>query len=144
MCVIHPAVSDSARLWTVARQAPLSTEFPRQEYWSGLPCPPPGNLPNPGIKPISPTLQVDSLPAELQFSPNLKSGKADVPAQKQADRESMNSPLLTIFYFIQASRREDEVHLQRRGQSGLVILPIPILISFRNTLTQISSSVQFS
>ena len=36
--------------WTVARQAPLSTGFSRQEYWSGLPCPPPGDLPNPGIK----------------------------------------------------------------------------------------------
>ena len=40
-------------LWTVARQAPLSMGFSRQEYWSGLPCPTPGNLPNPGIKPTS-------------------------------------------------------------------------------------------
>ena len=40
--------------WTVARQAPLSTGFSRQEYWSGLPFPPPGDLPNPGIKPESP------------------------------------------------------------------------------------------
>ena len=39
--------------WAAARQAPLSMEFPRQEYWSGLPFPPPGDLPNPGIKPIS-------------------------------------------------------------------------------------------
>jgi len=39
--------------WTVARQAPLSMEFSRQEYWSGLPCPPPEDLPNPGIKPVS-------------------------------------------------------------------------------------------
>ena len=39
--------------WTVARQAPLSMEFSRQEYWSGLPCPPPGDLPNPGIEPSS-------------------------------------------------------------------------------------------
>ena len=38
--------------------------FSRQEYWGGLPCPPPGDLPNPGIKPRSPTLQVDSLPSE--------------------------------------------------------------------------------
>ena len=37
-------------LWTVARQAPLSMGFPRQEYWSGLPCPPPGDLPYPGMK----------------------------------------------------------------------------------------------
>ena len=39
--------------WTVAQQAPLSMEFPRQEYWSGLPFPPPGDLPDPGIKPAS-------------------------------------------------------------------------------------------
>ena len=41
-------------LWTVAPQAPLSMEFSRQEYWSGLPCPnPPGDFPNPGIQPTS-------------------------------------------------------------------------------------------
>ena len=39
--------------WTIAHQAPLSMRFPRQEYWSGLPCPPPGDLPDPGIKPTS-------------------------------------------------------------------------------------------
>ena len=39
--------------------------FPRQEYWSGLPFPPPGALPNPGIEPGSPALQADSLPSEL-------------------------------------------------------------------------------
>ena len=51
-------------LWTIAHQAPLSMGFPRQEYWSGLPCPPPGDLPNPGIKPgssESPALLADSL-----------------------------------------------------------------------------------
>ena len=42
--------------WTAALQGPLSMEFFRQEYWSGLPFPPPGNLPNPGIEPVSPTL----------------------------------------------------------------------------------------
>ena len=40
-------------VWTVARQAPLSMGFSRQEYWSGLPCPPPGDLPDPGIEPTS-------------------------------------------------------------------------------------------
>ena len=40
-------------LWTVPSQAPLSMGFSRQEYWSGLPCPPPGDRPNPGIKPTS-------------------------------------------------------------------------------------------
>ena len=47
--------------WTVAYQAPLSMGFSSQEYWSGLPCPPPGDLPSPGIEPRSPALQVDSL-----------------------------------------------------------------------------------
>ena len=42
--------------WTVAYQAPQSMRFSRQEYWSGLPFPSPGDLPDPGIKPVSPTL----------------------------------------------------------------------------------------
>ena len=57
---------------TVAHQAPLSMGFSRQEYWSGLPHPPPGDLPNPGIKPLSPTtpaLQADSSPLRQQGSP---------------------------------------------------------------------------
>ena len=54
-----------ATAWTGARQAPLSMKFSRQEYWSGLPCPSPGDLPNSGIKPRSPTLQADSLSFEL-------------------------------------------------------------------------------
>ena len=48
--------------WTVARQAPLSMGFSRQEHWSGLPFPSPGDLPDSGIQPASPILQVDSLP----------------------------------------------------------------------------------
>ena len=49
---------------TVAHQAPPSMGFSRQEYWSGLPFPFPGNLPDPGIEPRSPTLQADALPSE--------------------------------------------------------------------------------
>ena len=48
-------------LWTVVQQAPLSMDFSRQEYWDGVPCPPPGDLPSPGTKPRSPALQEDSL-----------------------------------------------------------------------------------
>ena len=56
-CVHHSVVSDPLQTpWTVAKQAPLSMRFLRQEYWSGLPFPFPGNLPNPGIKPGSPAL----------------------------------------------------------------------------------------
>ena len=58
----------SVTLWTVALQAPLSMEFSKQEYWNGLLCPPPGDLPNPGIKPGSPALQADSLLIELVIS----------------------------------------------------------------------------
>ena len=50
--------------WTVARQAPLSMGFSRQESWSGLPFPSPGDLPDPGIEPRSPALQADSSPTE--------------------------------------------------------------------------------
>ena len=65
MCVLHCAqlfVTPS----TAARQAPLSIEFSRQEYWSGLPFPSPGGLPSPGIEPGSPVLQVDSSLSEPQ------------------------------------------------------------------------------
>ena len=47
---------DSETPWIVARQAPLSMEFSRQEYWSGMPFPSPGNLPDPGIELVSPAL----------------------------------------------------------------------------------------
>ena len=55
--------------WTVARQAPLSMEFARPEYWSGLLFPSPGNLPDSGIELVSPAWQVDSLPLSHQGSP---------------------------------------------------------------------------
>ena len=55
---------------TAAHQAPLSTEFSRQEYWSALPFPSPGDLPDPGIEARSPTLQVDSWPSEPLESPS--------------------------------------------------------------------------
>ena len=51
--------------WNAACQAPLSMGFSRQEYWSGLPFPSPGDLPDQGIKPRSPAFQADSLPTEL-------------------------------------------------------------------------------
>ena len=57
--------------WIVACQALLSMRFLSQEHWSGLPFPAPGDLPNPGIKPESPALQVDSLPSELPGKPQV-------------------------------------------------------------------------
>ena len=55
--------------WTAACQAPLSMSFPRQEYWTGLPFPSPGDLPDPGIKPTSPALAGGFLPLSHQRSP---------------------------------------------------------------------------
>ena len=55
--------------WTAAHQAPLSLGFSRQESWSGLPFPSLGDLPNPGIEPVSPALQADSLPLKHWGSP---------------------------------------------------------------------------
>ena len=66
ICVLHFATS-----WTVAHQAPLPTEFSRQEYWSGLPFPSLGDLPDPGIEPGFPALQADSLLSEPLGKPSL-------------------------------------------------------------------------
>ena len=59
-----------ATLWTVAHPDPLSMGFFWQEYWSGLPLPPPGRLPDPVIEPVSPTLQVNSLLLSHQGNPS--------------------------------------------------------------------------
>ena len=72
--------------WTVAHQAPLSMGFSRQEYWSALPCLPPGDLPNPGIKPSS--LQVDSLPSEPPGKLYKLRDTAKNRKKKERERES--------------------------------------------------------
>ena len=69
-----------ATLWTVARQAPLSMGFSRQEYWTGLPCSPPGDLPDPGIKPA---LQADSLPAEPQGKTKVGNMEMGTPCMRE-------------------------------------------------------------
>ena len=68
-CLVTKSCPTLVTPWTVARQAPLSMRFPRQEYCSGLPFPSLRDLPNPGIRPMTPTLQADSLPLNHQGSP---------------------------------------------------------------------------
>ena len=58
-----------ATQWSVAYQAPQSMGFSRQEYWSGVPFPSPGDLPDPGIEPGAPALQIDTLPSEPSGKP---------------------------------------------------------------------------
>ena len=69
VCLTLSHVRLFATPWIVAGQAPLPWGFSRQEYWNRLPCPRPGDLPNQGIKPRSPTVQADSLPAEPPGKP---------------------------------------------------------------------------
>ena len=69
VCLSLSRVQLFVTLWTVAGQAPLSMGFSRQEYWSGLPFPSPGDLPNLGIKLESPALQADSIPSEPPGKP---------------------------------------------------------------------------
>ena len=67
VCISHfSRVRLFATPWTVVHQAPLSMGFSKQEYWNGLPCPPPRDLPNPGIEPMAPALQRESLPLSHQ------------------------------------------------------------------------------
>ena len=61
VCSVTLVTSHSATLWTAAHLTPPSMRFSRQEYWRGLPCPPPGDRPDPGIEPAAPALQADSL-----------------------------------------------------------------------------------
>ena len=72
VCVNYSVMSNSATAWTVAHQAPLSMGFLKQGYWSGLPFPSPGDLPNPGTKLRSPALQTDSLLSEPAGKPHNK------------------------------------------------------------------------
>ena len=74
VCASHSVVSNSVTPWTVDHQALLSMGFSRQEYWSGLPCPSLGDLPDRGIKPRSPALQADSLPSEPRGKPSCSHG----------------------------------------------------------------------
>ena len=116
--------------WTVARQAPLSMGFSRQEYWSGLPCPPPGDLPDPGIEPRSPALQVDSFLSEPPGSPeealsNLQTslrlpGPSLFCHQSVSQRCSHTDPLIFFCFFpgSLSHRRKEEPDHSHQGQTG--------------------------
>ena len=75
-------MSYSCNPWTVALPASLTLGFSRQEYWSGLPCPPPGDLPDLGTEAGCPALQADSLPIELPVKPLVRKGCEHVTIKK--------------------------------------------------------------
>ena len=93
-CSVTSVVSESTTPWTVACQAPQSVRFSRQEYWSGLPFPSPGDLPDPGIEPKSPmgpVLQADSLPLSDEGSPSSSNSLRSIQVVNICD-------LLTRYY----------------------------------------------
>ena len=89
--------------WTVAYQAPLSMGFFRQEYWSGLPFPSPGDHPDPSIKPRSPTLQADALPSEPPRRGSRYGKETSTRSKYKQRKQELNSNpdmRVMVFYFI--------------------------------------------
>ena len=93
--------------WAVACQAPLSVKFSRQEYWSELPCPSPGDLPNPGIKLGSPELQADSLLSEPPGKPEVIRTKSLIALEKAGRNQRIENAAL-----------EDDTRLECKTEAG--------------------------
>ena len=107
--------------WTVTCQAPLSSQaslgVSRQEYWNELLCLPPGDLPNPGIKPIFPTLQADSLPSEPPGKPK-NSGVGSLSLLQGIFLTQESNPSLLHCRWI-----VDSLPAELPGKPSLTILP---------------------
>ena len=90
-------------------QAPLSMGFSRQEHWAGLPCPPPGDLPDPGIEPessVSPTLQADSLPTEPPGKPQMRWLNRNLFSHSSLEGRRLRSRCQQGHAFLEASKEE--------------------------------------
>ena len=101
--------------WTVARQVPLAMELSRQEYWSGLPFPPPGYLPDPEIEPRSPSLQAGFLPSEppgVLTSPQSYSKSDIAEARSPEISYGDNVSLATTVTSLQGGQQGWQNHLQ--------------------------------
>ena len=96
--------------WTIAHQAPPSMGFSRQEYWSGLPFPSPGDLPNPGVKPGSPALQTDALPSE----PPVKFSSVTQSCPTLCDPMNCSTPSLPVYHHL---LEFTQTHVRRVGDA---------------------------
>ena len=104
--------------WAVAYQAPLSMGFSRQECWSGLPFPSPGDLPSPRIEPRSPGLQADSLLFELQGRPNENHKRSNGLPYLQANKIACHSSMEAgRWHGTPGSETDFIMHGKRRTQS---------------------------
>ena len=95
-CALSFSHVQLCNLRTAAHQPPLSTGFSRQDYWSGLPCPPPGDLPNLGAKPMSSILQADSLPTEPPGKSNIKNTITEIFKYTRRNQQHIRSYKRTI------------------------------------------------
>ena len=110
--------------WTVAYQAPWSMGFSRQEYWSGLLFPCPGDLPNPGIEPRSPALQVNCLPAEPPENPPKNKAKC-----VRIKFDQQNSQKFTTTLIKCRAKKENKQKLNRFVLGPLNVRDKPVLLS---------------
>ena len=108
--------------WTIAHQAPPSMGFSRQEYWSGLPFPSPGDLPDPGIEPRSPALQADALTSEENSFQLCSPGRYMTKKQKEGDWELRAKQAHTLHM-----GKKEECHRPGRHTSSFFsCLPPPL------------------
>ena len=115
-----------ATLWTVARQAPLSMGFSRQEYWSGLPFPSPGDLPHPGIKSRSPALWADSLPSTVSCIYWVLFCINQSRPQNTPEKEILLCPLFDRWWFWNRKVKQlTEGHTALRGQNMALCCLLP-------------------
>ena len=105
--------------WTAAHQAPPSMRFSRQEYWSGLPFPSPGDLPDPGIEPRSPTLQVDALTSAF---PQARRG--DIRPNDQAKGEKDQGGFIFKGKFVDAIRGK----VSQAGRFGYSLVEMAFVV----------------
>ena len=129
--------------WTVAHQAPLSMAFSRQRYWRGLPCPPPGDLPDPGIEPmslLSPALAGEFFTTGITWeAPNRDTAIGSVAQHSDSSREDVRIPLGHSLYHIIQSILNDalEPELPTAPNPGSSLLACHKLTSFKLSFKQL-------
>ena len=119
-------MSDSAIPRTVVYQASLSMGFSRQEYWSGLPLPSPGDLPNPGIEPRSPALQADALPSQPPGNIIVKSA---IVKLKRKDQKNTNR---CRFFILTGENIRCVLRRGRAASHQVVVLIVEEVQGYRN------------